>query len=135
MMMEGVEIKDLIVHKDYRGWLAEIFRPEDLGNTTKGQVTITTALPGIVKANHYHARKNEWYCVIEGKIKLVLKEIKTGYIEDFILSADKLQIIKIPPNVSHGFKSIGEKEAYVLMYIDEPFDKNNPDTFADVVVE
>ena len=135
MKMKGVEIKNLIVHKDYRGWLAEIFRPEDVNKTMKGQVTITAALPGIVKANHYHKRKNELYCVIQGKIKLVLKDINTNNDENFILDSDKLQIIKIPPNVSHGFKNVGDNEARVLMYIDEPFDKNDPDTFADVVIE
>ena len=133
--MEGVQIKDLIVHKDNRGWLAEIFRPEDLNKTIQGQITITTAHAGIVKANHYHKRKNEWYCVIQGSIKLVLKDVNTSKQETFILSEDRLQIVKISPNLSHGFKNIGDKEAHVLMYIDEPFDKDDPDTFADVVIQ
>jgi len=133
--MEGVEIKDLKVHKDNRGWLAEIFRPDDVMNTMKGQVTITTAHPGIIKANHYHKRKNEWYCIMAGKIKLVLKNVLTEESETFILGEENLQIIKIPPNVSHGFKNIGDKEAVVLMYIDEPFDSNDPDTIPDEVIE
>ena len=133
--MKGVEIKELIVHKDDRGWLAEIFRPEDVEKTMKGQITITTAHPGIIKANHYHRRKCEWYCVIKGKMRLVLEDIKTGIKEEIILSDDKLKIVKICQNIAHGFKNIGDDVLFVLMYIDEPFDPNDPDTFPEVVIE
>ena len=133
--MKNIEIKELTVHKDNRGWLAEIFRPDDVNKTIKGQITITTAYPGIVKANHYHKRKLEWYCVIKGKMKLVLKEMSTGKKEEMILSDDKLKILKIGPNIAHGFKNIGNEMLFVLMYIDDPFDPNDPDTFPEVVIE
>lgn len=132
--MKGVEVKELAVYTDNRGWLTEIFRPEDVNKTMKGQVTITTAHPGIVKANHYHKRKNEWYCVINGKMRLVLKDMGTGEIEEMVLSDEELKIIKIGPNIAHGFKNIGNAMLYLLMYIDEPFDKEDPDTFAEVVI-
>lgn len=129
------EIKNLTVHKDNRGWLAEIFRPEDTNKTIKGQITITTAHPGVVKANHYHKRKYEWYCVIKGKMKLILKDMETGTQKEMILSEDKLEILKIEPNIAHGFKNIGSDVLYLLMYIDEPFDKNDPDTFPEILIE
>ena len=133
--MKNIEIKELTVHKDSRGWLAEIFRPEDVNKTMKGQITITTAHPGIVKANHYHKRKWEWYCVIKGKMKLALKEMTTGKKEEIILSGDKLKILKIGPNIAHGFKNIGDDMLFVLMYIDDPFDPDDPDTFPEIVIE
>lgn len=132
--MKGVKFKELIVHKDARGWLAEIFRPEDVENTIKGQVTITTAFPGIIKANHYHKRKNEWYCILKGKMKLVLKDMNNGNQEEVVLSEDKLQILKIEPNIAHGFKNIGNDMLLLLMYIDEPFDSKEPDTFPETVI-
>ena len=132
--MEGIKEKKLVVYTDNRGWLAEIFRPEDVKKTMNGQVTITTAHPGIIKANHYHTRKHEWYCVISGKMRLALKDMKTGKKEEITLSEDDLKILEICPNIAHGFKNIGEGVLIVLMYIDEPFDKNDPDTFAEVVI-
>lgn len=133
--MKGIEIKELIVHRDNRGWLAEIFRPEDVNKTMNGQVTITTAHPGVVKANHYHKRKHEWYCVIKGKMKLVLKDIKTGKKEEMILSENELKIVKIGPNIAHGLKNIGNEMLWLLMYIDETFDKDDPDTYTEIVIE
>ena len=133
--MKGIEEKKLAVHTDARGWLAEIFRPSDVNNSMKGQVTITTAHPGIVKANHYHKRKYEWYCVMQGKMKLALKDMKTAETEEIILSSDEMKILKISPNISHGFKNIGKDMLVVLMYIDEPFDSKEPDTFPEVVIE
>ncbi len=132
--MKLAEVKDLKVHTDNRGWLAEIFRPQDTNNTMKGQVTITTAHPGIVKANHYHKRKHELYCVIKGEMKLVLKDMNTGKSEEHLLTEDKLQIVMIPPNVAHGFKNTGNQMMHLLMYIDEPFDSNDPDIFPETVI-
>lgn len=132
--MKNIEIKELIVHKDNRGWLAEIFRPEDVNETIKGQITVTTAHPGIAKGNHYHKRKWEWYCVIKGKMKLVLKDMETGNKEEIILSEDKLEILKIGPNIAHGFKNIGEDMLFVLMYIDSPFYPDDTDTFPEMVI-
>ena len=132
--MKGVEFKDLVVHKDDRGWLAEIFRPEYIDKKMNGQVTITTAYPGIAKANHYHKRKHEWYCVIQGKMRLALKDMKTGKKEEIVLSDKELKIVKISPNIAHGFKNVGDDMLSVLMYIDEPFDASDPDTFLEAVI-
>ena len=133
--MKGIDVKNLVVHKDDRGWLAEIFRPEDLNMTMNGQVTVTTAHPGIVKTNHYHKRKYEWYCVLKGKMNLALKDMKTGTKEEMIIEDKDLKILKISPNMAHGFKNIGDDMLYLLMYIDEPFDSNDPDTFPEIVIE
>lgn len=133
--MKGIEVRNLTVHKDERGWLAEIFRPEFIGSKKFGQVTMTTAYPGIVKANHYHTKKEEWYCVIKGKMKLVLKDMKTKETEELILSGEELKIFKISPNIAHGFKNIGDEMLYLLYYIDTPFNPKEPDTIPEVVIK
>lgn len=127
--MKGVDIKNLAVHKDNRGWLAEIFKPEYISSFKNGQVNITTAYPGIVKANHYHTKKSEWYCVLKGKMKLVLKDMKTNETEELIISDDNLKLIKIGANIAHGFKNVGNEMLYLLYYIDTPFDPNDTDTY------
>lgn len=133
--MKGIEIKELKKHVDSRGWLAEFFRPELVESEKLGQVTITTAHPGIVKANHYHKRKTEWYCVIKGEMKLALKNIQTGEKGDIILNENELKLVKISPEISHGFKNTGKDLLFLLMYIDEPFSPDDPDTFPDIVIE
>ena len=132
--MEDIETKKLVKHVDSRGWLAEIFRPQDVNKTMKGQVTVTTAHPGIVKANHYHKKMNEWYCVIKGKMHLVLKDMKTGEKQEITLSEDDLKIIKITPLIAHGFRNTSDDMLIVLMYIDRPFDPSDTDTYPEVVI-
>jgi len=132
--MEDMKVKKLIVHTDERGWLSEILRAEELENKQFGQIIMTTAKKSIVKGNHYHTRKKEWYCVIKGRMKLVLKDRATGKVEEMILDGEELKTVKITPNISHGFKNIGGGMLYLLIYIDEPFDKDNPDTFPEQVV-
>lgn len=125
--MKNVEIRTLVVHKDDRGWLVEIFKPEFIIGSLKGQVNITTAYPGVAKANHYHTKKTEWYCVLKGTMKLVLKDMKTNEAKELILSDDELKLVKIGPNIAHGFKNIGEEMLYLLYYTDTPFTPDNPD--------
>lgn len=132
--MEEIQTKKLVKHVDNRGWLAEIFRPEDVNKTMKGQVTITAAHPGIIKANHYHKKMNEWYCVIKGKMHIVLKDMRTGERQEITLSEDDLKLIKITPWIAHGFKNTSDDMLIVLMYIDRPFDPNDTDTFPEVVI-
>jgi dTDP-4-dehydrorhamnose 3,5-epimerase-like enzyme len=66
--MKDIEIKDLKVLKDHRGWFAELFRKE-FGIEKMAQVNLTVATPGMVKGNHYHLHKTEWHCVIKGSLR------------------------------------------------------------------
>ena len=133
--MKGIKIKALKKLADKRGWLAEIFRPEDVNKTIKGQICITVAEPGMIKANHYHKKKYEWYFAVKGKMRLVLKDMKTGKKEEFVLSDRNLRIMEIPPYVAHGFKNIGKDNLYLLIYNDEPYHKEDPDTYTEIVMK
>ncbi|MBI2101450.1 dTDP-4-dehydrorhamnose 3,5-epimerase family protein [Candidatus Woesearchaeota archaeon] len=124
----SLETKSIAVHRDGRGWLAEIFKPEIIGSKF-GQVNITTAHPGVCKANHYHRKKNEWYCVIKGKMKLVLKDMKTGKMQEAIFGEDELKLVRIKAGTAHGFKNIGKDMLYLLYYVDTPYNPKNPDTY------
>jgi dTDP-4-dehydrorhamnose 3,5-epimerase len=126
----NVFIKQLKVHTDERGWLAEILRQEDIDVNKKfGQFYVTTAKPGITKANHYHKRKTEWFCVIKGKGKLVLKDIETNEVKELEMGDKNMIVVKIPPNMAHAIKNIGSNMMYLLAYIDEPFFAEDPDTY------
>ena len=128
--MKGVEVRSLETKSDERGWVTEIIRKEELIRTKEfGQIMITAAHPGYVKGNHYHTRKCEWYCVVKGEARLVLLDMRTGEQEELALSESKLTLVRIPPQVSHAIENVGKEMMQVLIYIDEPYDQKDPDTF------
>lgn len=129
--LSGVKVTQLKLLKDDRGWLAEILRQEQLeGATSFGQVLVTTAYPGAVKGNHYHRRKTEWFCVIKGRGLLRLEDNLSGACQELHLGDGNLVTVKIPPEVTHAIQNEGEEMLYLLIYANEPFDPQDPDTFA-----
>lgn len=129
--MDRVEIKKLKVNRDERGMVVEIIRQEEIEkNKPFGQVYITTANPGYTKGNHYHKRKTEWFCVIKGKGELFLRDLKSGENKRILMDDDEnFVVVKILPEIAHAIKNIGEETLYLLAYIDEPYNPDDPDTF------
>jgi len=134
-MSEEIEIFPLDKKEDERGWLMEILKKNQLNKKEFGQFFVTTANPGKVKGNHYHLEHDEYFCVISGKGKLVLKHIESGEIKEIEMGEGNLVTVKIPPKWSHGIKNIGEGEMFLLAYSDQEFDEKNPDSFREIVVE
>ena len=133
--MRGVEINRLDTKKDERGWLAEIIRKEELVRSKEfGQFMVTTANPGYVKGNHYHARKFEWFCVLKGEARLILVNNQSGEREELMLRGNQLKTVRVPPQVSHAIENVGTEMVYVLIYTDEPFNEEDPDTFYEKIV-
>ncbi len=125
----NIEVKDLDIKKDDRGWLAEILRPEDVGVKDFGQILVTVANPGQVKGNHYHKRKVEWFCVIEGDMEVHLLDVKTGEHKVVLMGESNPVLLKILPGTSHAIKNTGDKPAVLLIYISESYDPEDADTF------
>lgn len=115
--------KDLKVkkHKDKRGWLAEIFRSDKIGNFK--QVYFATITPGMTRAGHYHKKKSEWICVTRGKAKVKLGD------ESVKVSGKNLRLIKIEPLVFHSVTNIGKEDLYLAMASTKLYNKKNPDTY------
>ena len=133
-MIKGVEIKRLVIFKDERGRLMEILRSDDKIFKKFGQVYITTAYPGIVKAWHYHKKQDDYFSCIKGKIRLALYDAREksstfGKIDEFILSMDEPKLIRIPKQVYHGFKCISDEEAMVINIPTLPYNRKDPDEF------
>ena len=128
-MIKGLIINKLDVKSDERGWLAEILRKENLrGKNDFGQILITVAKPDVTKGNHYHKRKHEWFCAIRGRGKLLLKDVTSDECQEVLMGDENMVAVKIPPNVIHAIQNIGDKMLYLLIYIDEPFNQQDPDT-------
>jgi dTDP-4-dehydrorhamnose 3,5-epimerase len=132
-MIEGVKIKNLKVISDERGWLAEILRSDEEIFEKFGQVYATAAYPDVVKAWHMHKKQTDNLACIKGSAKLVLydgrKGSKTeGEISEFTIGEKNPLLVKVPPEVWHGFKAIGET-AIVVNVPTELYDYKNPDEY------
>src|SRR3989338_4253487 len=117
-MIEGVNVKKLKVIPDERGRLMEILRSDDDIFKEFGQVYMTTAKPGVVKAWHYHKIQTDNFACVSGKIRLALYDARKNSktykeINEFVISLDDPLLVQIPPNVYHGFKCISKEEAIV----------------------
>ncbi len=133
-MIEGVKTKQMRVIPDERGWLMEILRCDDDCFIKFGQVYLTTAYPGVVKAWHMHKIQTDNFCCIHGMMKVVLyddrKDSPTfGEVNEFFIGEKNPMLITIPPLVYHGFKTIGTESAYFLSVPTEPYNYSKPDEY------
>ena len=133
-MIEGVKIKKLKLIPDERGRLMEILRCDDEIFRKFGQVYITTAKPGVVKAWHYHKKQDDNFTCVQGEIKLVLydsrpKSSTHREVNEFTLSLESQELVHIPKLVYHGFKGVSDSEAMVINTPTMPYNYKNPDEF------
>jgi dTDP-4-dehydrorhamnose 3,5-epimerase len=131
-VIEGVRSKTLVCHPDERGRLWEILRSDDEIFQRFGQVYITTAYPGIVKAWHAHRKQTDFFTVICGMAKYVLYDMREdsptrGELDVYYLGRDHLRLITIPPGVYHGFKCVGDQEVIALNCPTEAYNHDDPD--------
>ena len=133
-MIEGVKTKKLKVVPDERGRLMEILRRDDDIFEQFGQVYMTTAFPGVVKAWHYHKKQTDNFTCIRGKMLLGLYDARKdsptfGTVEEYTISIESPLLVQIPPDVYHGFKCIGDEEAIVINTVTEPYNPDDPDEY------
>ena len=131
-MIEGLKIKTLKIIPDERGRLMEILRKDDVFFEKFGQVYMTTAKPGVVKAWHYHKKQRDNFCCVMGKIRLGLYDARkdsSTFREtcDMILSLDGPKLVSIPPLVYHGFKGVASVESIVINVPTEMYNHKVPD--------
>ena len=133
-MINGVILKDLVVHKDTRGQLFEIMRKDEPHFLRFGQAYITVCNPGWVKGWHYHKKQSDTFFVLKGKSKIVLYDIRKnsptrGKIGVYILSEAKPQILRIPKGVVHGFECVGKTESRIMNIPDYLYNYKKPDEY------
>ncbi len=133
-MIEGVQVKELNVIPDERGRLMEMLRSDDDIYSRFGQVYMTTAYPGVIKAWHYHKIQDDHFVVVKGMIKLALYDDREGSktrgeVNEFSMGMHNPILVKIPRGIYHGFKSMGEEEAIVINVPTEPYNRETPDEY------
>lgn len=133
-MIEGVKIKKLKIIPDARGKLMEILRKDDDIFMRFGQVYMTTAYPGVVKAWHFHRKQTDNFACVHGIIRLALYDSRAksktcGQTAEFTLSLEEPMLVQIPPLVYHGFKCVDSKESIVINTINYAYNPKKPDEF------
>ncbi|MGQ9706330.1 MAG: dTDP-4-dehydrorhamnose 3,5-epimerase family protein [bacterium] len=133
-LIEGVKIVPLRLLSDERGFLMEILRSDSEHYSKFGQVYITMAYPGVVKAWHYHKEQTDYFAVVVGMAKVALYDMRDGsktkgIVNEFFFGERNPNLIIIPPMVAHGFKAIGTRPAYVVNVPDRLYIYDKPDEF------
>ncbi len=133
-MIHNVKVKALRVVPDERGRLMEMLRADDELFLKFGQVYMTSAYPGVVKAWHYHKKQVDNFVVVRGMMKIVLYDSRKdsptfGEINEFFMGDYNPILLQIPAFVYHGFKCIGEEEALVINCPTEVYRYKDPDEY------
>ena len=110
-------------HKDARGTFYEILKTID-----SGQLGISTTKPGITRGNHYHNTKNEKFLVIKGEALIELRDIFSDEKIQYHVSDQELEIVEMIPGYTHNITNTGDDEMILLIWANENYDPNKPDT-------
>ncbi len=109
---------------DLRGSFIEIVK---LG--VGGQVSYSTTKPGVTRGNHFHTRKIERFCVIQGQAKIKLRKIDKSESVQFYLNGKSPSFVDMPIWYTHNITNIGDNELITIFWINEIFDPNDSDTY------
>ncbi|MBQ1244510.1 MAG: NAD-dependent epimerase/dehydratase family protein, partial [Clostridia bacterium] len=121
----------LKMNVDARGSFTELLKTEKCG-----QFSVNVSLPGITKGQHWHNTKWEFFIVVSGKGLIQQRRIGSDEVLNFEVSGDKIEAVHMLPGYTHNIINLSDKENLVtLMWANEQFDKNKPDTFFEVVEE
>ena len=112
-------------HADPRGVFVEMLKTPDCG-----QLSYFTAHPGITRGGHYHHSKTEKFLVIKGTARFKFRQMQTGQTHELVTAGDKPEIVETVPGWTHDITNIGTDEMIVMLWANEVFDRDQPDTFA-----
>lgn len=115
----------LPIHGDARGIFVEMLKTKD-----SGQFSYFTAHPGITRGGHYHHSKTEKFLVIKGKAKFRFKKLISQEYYEIETSGNNPQVVETIPGWSHDITNIGQEEMIVMLWANEIFDREHPDTYA-----
>lgn len=112
-------------HGDSRGVFVEMLKTKD-----SGQFSFFTAHPGITRGGHYHHSKTEKFLVIRGNARFRFRHIVSGEFYELFTTGDQPEIVETVPGWTHDITNAGDDEMIVMLWANEIFDRENPDTFA-----
>ena len=119
---------ELNMHCDERGSFTEFLRTPE-----RGQVSVNISRPGVTKGNHWHHTKNEKFLAVSGEGLIRLRKIGSSDIIEYKVSGEKLSVVDIPVGYTHSIVNIGDSDLVMLIWVNECFDPEQPDTYYEEV--
>ena len=116
---------------DARGSFTELLR-----TSSAGQVSVNISKPGVTKGQHWHNSKLEQFIVVSGHGLIQMRSLLTGELRTFEVSGERLEAVQMLPGWTHNIINLSDTEDLVtVMWCNEVFDPNHPDTFGEPVVK
>ena len=134
-LIAGVQIKPLKAIPDERERLTEILRADDPIFERFGQVYVTTAKPGVIKAWHYHKLQADHWVCLAGRALVGLWDDRSGsrthgLTNEFWMTPEEPFLVKIPVGVYHGFKGSDPSGETMIMNLPTvPYNYAAPDEY------
>ena len=116
---------DVPAHRDPRGLFVEMLKTPDAG-----QFSFFTAHAGVTRGGHYHHSKTEKFLVIKGQARFRFRHMQTGQLHELHTSGEQPQIVETVPGWTHDITNVGPDEMVVMLWANEIFDPQRPDTFS-----
>lgn len=114
---------------DERGSFTELLKTEKCG-----QISVNVSKPGITKGEHWHNSKWEFFIVVSGHGLIQERKIGTDEILNFEVSGEKIEAVHMLPGYTHNIINLSDAEPLItVMWANETFDRNHPDTFGEKV--
>jgi UDP-2-acetamido-2,6-beta-L-arabino-hexul-4-ose reductase len=120
---------ELKMNQDDRGSFTELLKTDKCG-----QVSVNISKPGITKGQHWHNSKWEFFIVVAGHGLIQERKIGTDEVIEFAVSGDHIEAVHMLPGYTHNIINLSDTDNLVtVMWANEQFDPNHPDTFAEKV--
>ena len=119
----------LKMNVDERGSFTELLKTKNCG-----QFSVNISKPGITKGQHWHNSKWEFFIVVSGHGLIQERKIGSNEVLNFEVSGEKIEAIHMLPGYTHNIINLSQTDDLVtLMWANEQFDPNHPDTFGEAV--
>ena len=126
---------DLAPNVDARGSFTEFLRTSE-----RGQVSVNVSKPGVTKGNHWHMSKWEKFLVVSGTASIKLRKVGCDAegspfpVDEYVVSGSDLRVVEMIPGYTHSITNLSDTDDLVtVMWANEPFDLENPDTYFEEV--
>jgi UDP-2-acetamido-2,6-beta-L-arabino-hexul-4-ose reductase len=113
----------LDVNADERGVFVEMLKTID-----SGQFSFFTAHPGVTRGGHYHHTKTEKFLVIKGEALFRFRDLLNNELVEFHTTGEQPRVVDTIPGWTHDITNVGSEEMIVMLWANENFDKQKPDT-------
>ncbi|MCM3124170.1 MULTISPECIES: capsular polysaccharide biosynthesis protein CapF [unclassified Mesobacillus] len=115
---------ELKMNVDDRGSFTEFIKTPE-----RGQVSVNISKPGITKGNHWHHTKNEKFLVVSGNGVIRFRKLGSEEVIEYYVSGEKLEVVDIPTGYTHNIENLGQTDMVTIMWANEQFDSEKPDTY------